>query len=504
MTAYIPAKSLTSQKKRIDMLDETTILPLLKDTENERTERTVSINATEKFGQAICAFANDIMNTGKPGYLFIGADNDGKPSGLHYNDDLQKDLAGIRSEGNILPQPVMQVYKVTLPEGDIAVIEVQPSKLPPVRFRGRIWIRVGARKAIANEEEERILMERREFNTPNFESEPCLSATLDDLDLDIFRGTLLPAMVDEKEIKKDKRPIEVQLASLGLFYIPYNCPTNAGILLIGKNPTRFIPSASIQYVQFEGLTKGTKVLNEHLFKGNLLTELKNLDNFSEYTLQRKRPQLVTALRDKTFIGYPYKATRELLMNICQHRAYNGSNSPAHVYEYADRLEFDNTGNLYGKARPENFPMETDYRNPLISGVMRALGFVNRFGMGIGLVADELKENGNPPAEYILSESSSFKVIVRSADPLSEQIRTNTEVSKTDLSGSRTNERTNPNKSIEDRLIEIVRVNSTISKTALAHELGIGHTKLYELLGTMTHRVRSTGGTRHVEWTLLED
>ena len=128
-------------------------------------------------------------NTGKPGYLFIGADNDGKPSGLHYTDDLQKDLAGIRSEGNILPQPVMQVYKVTLPEGDIAVIEVQPSKLPPVRFRGRIWIRVGARKAIANEEEERILMERREFNTPNFESELCLSATLEDLDLDIFRGT---------------------------------------------------------------------------------------------------------------------------------------------------------------------------------------------------------------------------------------------------------------------------------------------------------------------------
>jgi hypothetical protein len=78
------------------------------------------------------------------------------------------------------------------------------------------------------------------------------------------------------------------------------------------------------------------------------------------------------------------------------------------------------------------------------------------------------------------------------------------VSKTDLSGSRTNERTNPNKSIEDRLIEIVRVNSTISKTALAHELGIGRTKLYELLATMTHRVRSTGGTRHVEWTVLED
>lgn len=271
-----------------------------------------------------------------------------------------------------------------------------------------------------------------------FGSIPCLNATIEDLDLELFRKTLLPAMVDAKEIQKDKRPIEVQLASLGLFYLPYNCPTNAGILLIGKNPTRFIPSASIQYVQFEGLTKGTKVLNERLFKGNLLTELHNLEQFAEFTLERKRPELVTALRDKNFIGYPNKATRELLMNICQHRAYNGSNSPAHVYEYADRLEFDNTGNLYGKARPENFPTETDYRNPLISSVMRALGYVNRFGMGIGLVADELKANGNPPAEYVFSEPSSFKVIVRSADPFKNQVGTNPDPSKADLEQIGTN------------------------------------------------------------------
>ena len=312
------------------MLNADTILPLLKDIENERIERTTSKDAKEKFGQAICAFANDIMNTGVPGYLFIGANDDGSLSGLKYTDALQKDLAGMRSEGNILPQPVMQVYKVALPEGDVAVVEVQPSKLPPVRFHGRIWIRVGARKAIANEEEERILMERGEFNTPNFESEPCFSATLEDLDTDLFRSTLLPAMVDAKEIKKDKRPIEVQMASLGLFYLPYNCPTNAGILLIGKNPTRFIPSASIQYVQFEGMTKGTKVLNERLFKNNLLTELHNLEQFAEFTLERKRPELVTGFRDTNFIGYPHNATRELLMNICQHRAYNGSNSPAHA------------------------------------------------------------------------------------------------------------------------------------------------------------------------------
>ena len=50
-------------------------------------------------------------------------------------------------------------------------------------------------------------------------------------------------------------------------------------------------------------------------------------------------------------------------------------------------------------------METDYRNPLISGVMRALGFVNRFGMDNGLVADELKENGNPGQRFSLQSSA---------------------------------------------------------------------------------------------------
>ena len=35
---------------------------LLNDLENDRTERTVSTTNTDKFGQAICAFANDLPN----------------------------------------------------------------------------------------------------------------------------------------------------------------------------------------------------------------------------------------------------------------------------------------------------------------------------------------------------------------------------------------------------------------------------------------------------------
>ena len=140
------------------MLSKTDIQHLLNDIENERVERTITTTNTEKFAQAVCAFSNDIRNSKKPGYLFIGAYDNGKPSGLEVTDEMLRDLAGLRSDGNILPPPALMVYKESFPEGDIAIVEVQPSKMPPVRYKGKTWIRIGARKAVANEEEERCRM----------------------------------------------------------------------------------------------------------------------------------------------------------------------------------------------------------------------------------------------------------------------------------------------------------------------------------------------------------
>ena len=53
------------------------IRALLNDLENDRVERTISTTNTDKFGQAICAFANDLPNSRKKGYLLIGANDDG-------------------------------------------------------------------------------------------------------------------------------------------------------------------------------------------------------------------------------------------------------------------------------------------------------------------------------------------------------------------------------------------------------------------------------------------
>lgn len=59
------------------MITHKEIYRLLGELESPRVERTTSTTKTDKFGEAICAFANDLPNEKLPGYLIIGADDNG-------------------------------------------------------------------------------------------------------------------------------------------------------------------------------------------------------------------------------------------------------------------------------------------------------------------------------------------------------------------------------------------------------------------------------------------
>jgi ATP-dependent DNA helicase RecG len=108
--------------------------------------------------------------------LFVGAKNDGTPTCLSITDELLRTLSDIRTDGNILPPPSIVVEKRTLKGCEIAVVAVQPSDSPPVRYKGRIWVRIGPRRAIASLQEERILNEKRRYRDIPFDVQPCLPA----------------------------------------------------------------------------------------------------------------------------------------------------------------------------------------------------------------------------------------------------------------------------------------------------------------------------------------
>ena len=391
------------------MITKEHLQKILSDTESYHIEKTVATDNMDKFSQAICAFSNDVADSKKKGYLLIGVRDNGELAGLQVDDKLLLQISNIRTDGNILPQPVMTVEKFSFPQGDVLVVEVTPSQVPPVRYRGRIWVRVGPRKSIATEAEEKLLTERRLSNIRTFDAMPCLGTTLEDLDITLFKKEYLSKAVAEDILQEDKRTIEEQMASLGLYDLRYQCPTNAAIVLFGNNPERFLHGAYIQYVRFKGLDRAGDIINEHKFSGNLCKVLPKIDVFVETSIAQKRPIPISVLREKTVSKYPYWATRELLMNAIMHRDYQ-SNAPVAFYEYDDRIEIQNAGGLYGKVSANNFPNVSDYRNPFIAEAMKVLGYVNRFSRGVYRVQKELEENGNGKASFDFSLITAFRVV----------------------------------------------------------------------------------------------
>jgi len=375
------------------MLSQQELMNLCNDLESDRVERTISINNTDKFSEAICAFSNDFPNHKLAGYLLIGVNDNGTRSGLNVTDKLLKDLASIRNNGQILPRPAMTVSKYSFPDGEIAVVEVFPSLFPPVQYKGKVWIRVGPTKATANEAEELRLSEKRTASARTFDITPAVDGSLEDLNLELFKTTYLPNAIDRETLAKNHRDVKQQLASLRLYDIVRDCPTNGGILILGTNPVYFVPGAYVQYVRFEGKTLDSEVLNEETFSGDILSLMQQMDLFVRNNIEQK-PVLVSALKEEIQKTYPYRAIRELLNNAIMHRNYE-SNAPIKFYEFQDRIEISNPGGLYGAARPDNFPHQNDYRNPILAEALKIMGYVNRFNRGIETAKQELQTNGNP-------------------------------------------------------------------------------------------------------------
>jgi ATP-dependent DNA helicase RecG len=385
---------------------------LLRNLESDRVERKASDSDRKKIKEAICAFANDLPNHKKPGVLFIGVNDDGSCSNLLIDDSLLLKLADIRSEGNILPFPVMEVSRKVINECELAVIVVYPADAPPVRFGGRTFIRVGPRRAIATAEEERRLNEKRRAWDLPFDLRPFVSASIEDLDVESFRREYLSFAIAPEILEENQRSINQQLTSLRFTTPePEIYPTALGIFVCGKEPRQFIPGFYIQFVRFDGVDLTDSIRDQKEISGSLLNILRNIDevlqvnistasNITDYLVEIKQPD------------YPIVALQQFVRNAILHRSYESTNAPTRIYWFNDRIEIQSPGGLFGQVNRQNFGTgTTDYRNPHLAEAMKNLGYIQRFGIGIATAQNQLKKNGNLPADFLL-EDCNISVIIR--------------------------------------------------------------------------------------------
>lgn len=379
---------------------------LLAAPESDQIERKESFkgDAPNTVREAVCAFANDLPGHGTPGVVFVGVRDDGATAGLAVTDELLRALSDIKTDGNIVPPPTLVVERRIVRGDELAVITVAPADAPPVRYRGRIWVRVGPRRGVATAQDERILNERRRHRDRPFDIQPVYGTTLADLDLRRFEREYLPAAVSPDVLAANARSLEERLAALKMvstFDTPV--PTVLGVLVLGKNPRASLGGAYVQFLRIQGASLADPILDEQLIDGPLLDVARVLDekltahnriavDFTSEATERRHPL------------YPSAALQQVTRNALLHRSYEGTNAPVRVSWFDDRIEVVSPGGPFGTVTVDNFgqPHLADYRNPNVAEAMRVLGLVQKFGAGIAITRAALDDNGNPPPEFTVS------------------------------------------------------------------------------------------------------
>lgn len=383
------------------MTDEE-IAALARRDESDRVEREEALS--DRVRKAICAFANDLAGHRRPGLVIVGQRDDGSCANLTINDQLLTALAGIRVESAFAPFPSIDVRRMTIDGCELAVIIVHVASSPPIRYDGRIWVRVGPTTRVATSEEEQRLSERRRAANLPFDVQFVAGADLADLDLQRFRHEYLPNAVAPDILEENHREPVQQLAALRLL-TPDGKPTVVGILVLANDPLRFLPGAYVQFVRFDGTELTDPIVAQHRVSGPLHQMLIRLDDLIEANI-RVGIEVAGRTTHATHPDYPADALRQVTRNAVMHRAYEGTHAPVKLSWFTDRIEVLSPGGPFGQVTIERFgsPGLTDYRNPHIAEALKVLGFVERFGVGLAIANKRLAANGNPPLEYDVQNS----------------------------------------------------------------------------------------------------
>ena len=405
------ARGVRPERGEMSPLDERELDRLRVDLESDRVERKETAADTSKLRRNICALANDLPGRSLPGVVFIGIKDDGSCVGLPLTDQLLTKLAGMKDDGTIMPVPSLVVQRHVLSGCEVAVIVVEPSRGPPVRYRGRVWVRVGPTVRLATPEEEQRLSERRQAGERSFDQRPAADATMEQLSLDYIESHYLPQAVAQEILDDNQRSVDQQLRSLRL--VVDEVPTWGALMAFGRDPQGWVHGAYVQFLRIDGPEITDPIRNQKALTGRLEDVLRQLDELLKLNIS-VRTEVATESREVRSPDYPISALQQLARNAVMHRSYEGTNAPVQVYWYSDRLEIRSPGGLYGRITPDNFGTgAVDHRNPLVAEIMHHLGFAQRFGLGIPLARRELRHNGNPEPEFDFQPTHVF-VTVRAA------------------------------------------------------------------------------------------
>lgn len=299
-------------------------------------------------------------------------------------------------------QKVVTNYLRPTPNYSVELIEIKNSKneedvivlfhiMPAMNFvvrnnKDEVYLRQGDSSIKLNPEQVRSLeYERRERN---FESEVLDGTGIKDVDLDImniYKNKIGATQLSNEQILKSRGFLVENRGELNL--------TKSGMLLFGKNPSIYLPSARVRVLKFEGVDfqvgANMNIVKDRTFDKclyKILEEAKDFINSQLREFTHLNPQGVF----ETVPEYPEFAWYEGLVNAVTHRDYTNTGEYITIKLFDDRLEILSPGKLGGFVTLENMQTKRYSRNPQIARVLNELGIVRELNEGVKRIYSEMR------------------------------------------------------------------------------------------------------------------
>jgi ATP-dependent DNA helicase RecG len=225
------------------------------------------------------------------------------------------------------------------------------------------------------------------LKTMPFDDTPCTGATLGDID-----NTQVLAFVETSEAKgrlklKGSRATKAVLQHFNL--MKGAAPTNAAMLLFGKDPARFFNNAQVHCFHFHGTEKRKPIASQQPYDGRLLDVIDQAVEFVLGKIDRGVGTRAQSTRAPVKFEIPRTVIAEAIVNAVAHRDYR-SNGFVQVIVFSDRVEIWNPGELPPGLTPDllRHPHGPIPRNPLIAEPLFRVQYVEKAGTGTtDMIAD---------------------------------------------------------------------------------------------------------------------
>jgi ATP-dependent DNA helicase RecG len=394
---------------------------------SELDEAECKEGAGDALKKAMCALANRRDRNG--GVVFVGVNSEYDLAGVPDIDVTQKLIADWASDPSLF-NVALRVDVEVLNRSEQTILAVIVPSCPaghrPCHFVADgpydgSWIRVcnSDRKMTRDEVRGEIAEDEvARGSVSPFDKSPYRQVGRDALDDDLIAGYVskvrnlrLGSRIDGQDRDQFLRDVSAVAEHEGKWY-----PTPAGLLFFCREPRRYLPQATIEFLHLWGPElaslgpDGSMWRMNREFSGPLPVVIEEVKaTLLERIVTRG---VMNGFRRHDKPEYPEFVLREVIVNAVAHRDYTLRGSHIQIRLYPDRIEFQSPGGLLPPVTVENIEDEHATRNEAIVGLLGELDYMEERGRGFDGILKELRAAGLAPPE-MEDNGASFTLVIRS-------------------------------------------------------------------------------------------